>query len=209
MSNIEIWGFWSLSAVQLVEFRQRIKDILEKESYADEIAISPVLSWSHTLTGEPIPFLRVWDTQEIRGQKVTNILRMNGFRVERPVVLEQYVEPPMWSEKEIAEDLQWILETDWLKSRVSGTSMSRAIENLQHHEYAEVAEFYLHVARGLRSMIGSRGDPPTSEIGEWVISATKEVCHDVRDPKGRLIMLIQIIFSLMPHWNILTIFPAD
>lgn len=208
MPNIEIHGFDCPIADEPKRIREKIKELFRGTPFFGEIATEIVLSSAYDLADNPLPYLRVWDTQEPRAILITNILRMHGFRVERPVVLDDYVEPPMWNAEEIATDLCWILRTDWLGGRVSGTLMATAIENLQNHEYEKVAEFYCHITRELLD-IWSVCRPLISEIQGWVASAKKKVSRDEKDPLTRLVMLIQIIFSLMPEWNINTIFPAD
>lgn len=211
MPNIEINGY-AHSELQFVRgLAEEIRLLLEKETFADELVLGYVFGHFYDLLGRPKPFLRIWDTDEERGQRIQNILRMNGFEVERPVKLVSFVEPPFWSEAEIMEDLQWILESDWLKSYIPDGAVSRAIEDLRSHEYAKVADFYVHVARELQALICRAGVLSfRSEIVAWVASTSdKKIVRNDTHRQSRLVMLIQIIFSLMPDWNILTIFPSD
>lgn len=200
MPNIEIHGHFFADSQEVQKIKERIEALLGGELFAGEIIIGQVLDYFHDFAGQPKPFLRVWDSDETRGRRIQNILRMNGFEVERPVKLASFVEPAMWSETEISADLCSVVLKEWLQGRSLATLLDVAIEALEKHDYVGVASFYIKMADFLRiSFVNCL--PTAGELNRKVRLEELNVLWGWAMQRKRFILVIQIIDSLVPEWG--------
>lgn len=208
MSNIEIHGYDNLypgEAHLAGMVRSKIMELLKNKKQFPDVATEIVWSSCRDGEGKTLPYLRVWDTDENRAMRITSILRLNGFHVERPVKLVCYVEPAMWSETEIVADLEEIHRVDFAARRISESFIVGAIEAAQERNYETVAHFYVHIASSLRvklqpwlpsrEQLAIKVDPEMAAVG---------ICADESDQnrlKTRFVMVLQFIDSLVPQWG--------
>jgi hypothetical protein len=202
MPNIEIHGFDHSvgEEAQAQQVRLKIESLFQDPTPFPDFATEIVYSICRSGEGDPLPYLRVWDTDDERGRRITKILHLNGFHVERPVKLAEYAEPAMWNEKEIMADLRRMLSNEWLQGTVTGTQLTKAIENLERREYLDVANFYILVLNYYRSLL------------DWLPTRVEVLQKSTFQPanaseldtengrKARFIVVLQIIDSLVPEW---------
>jgi len=103
MPNIEIHGI-TFSR----EFLAQISLIFGDWSCAKDMVITAPNSIVTDLQGKPQPFIRVWDTDAQRGEKIARRLRLEGFDVELPVQLAKFLAKPLYTIKEVAEEMHRI-----------------------------------------------------------------------------------------------------
>jgi hypothetical protein len=198
--NIEIHGFDCPISEAAIKAIQRIREIFTGVSFYSEIAVEIVLSSSQDLSGNHLPYLRVWDTNKVRGRQMSNTLRMNGFCVERPVALEEFGQPSMWSEGEIHADLSLMLSHDWMSEGTSQILLGRAIEDMRNREFGKVAQLYIAVAHSFLISLGNHLLPPEDMIRKVDLHLLERSMGEAKI-KMRLVQVMQIIESLVPKWK--------
>lgn len=112
MPNIEVYGsrvcgVQGERCIGDVPIRARIKEIFADWSCVSDMIINIIVdSDPRDLQGVPQPFLRVWDTNVSEGERIAFRIRLEGFDVELPPPLKDFLPKPLYSLGEIEAELR-------------------------------------------------------------------------------------------------------